>query len=423
MSVERNLFYGIIRCYSILVDCIRIVLFPVIKGYAREKGWDLDKRQKLPSPLRDFRGKRVVWLHAASLGEMKLLVKFHAMLHQRREDELYLVTGTTRNGVAYLEKNRHASFCATGFLPIDTITLVSRIVSHYAVCRVWLLETEIWPSLLHVCLRRNIPVGIVNGRLEEDSFTWYRRFRWFFAQLLEAVDIVLAQSDVYAERFAALGIPRKVIHVVGNIKGHIRIQRPKKKEWLDIRRRLNITEDDFVVTAGCMHAGEGKVLRTFVPQMEKLGYPCRLVVVPRYTGEAGDLLDEIGGNTLHLTETETLRRWNICIVEKMGILDDMYKAADAAIVGGTFVDIGGHNVWDAACYAIPVFYGPHVETQKESCRLLDNAGVGFSVSDGESMAERMFTVLKKQPMQFLKAQEAFIETTNRTRSIVEPLLP
>jgi 3-deoxy-D-manno-octulosonic-acid transferase len=240
---------------------------------------------------------------------------------------------------------------------------------------------------------------------------------------MEPVDLVLAQSDAYADRFAALGIPRNVIHVVGNIKGHIRIQRPKKKEWLDIRRRLNIAEDVFLVTAGCMHSGEGKALKTFLSHMDKRGYPCRLIVVPRYCEEAGNLLDEIGGNTLHLTDTQTSRRWDVCVIEKVGILDDMYKAADAAIVGGTFADIGGHNVWDAACYAIPVFYGPNFQTQKESCQLLESAGVGFTVSDGSELAERMFLVVREQPMKFLKAQEAFIEATNRTRSIVEPLLP
>ena len=113
----------------------------------------------------------------------------------------------------------------------------------------------------------------------------------------------------------------------------------------------------------------------------------------------------------------------ICLIEKTGILDDMYKAADAAVVGGTFTDIGGHNVWDAASFAIPVFFGPCHHTQQESCSLLRQAGVGFTASDGEELALRMFEVVKSVPMRFLEDQARFIKATNRTRSIVEPLLP
>ncbi|MBN1307682.1 MAG: hypothetical protein JXA18_07190 [Chitinispirillaceae bacterium] len=409
--------------YSTLLDFVRVVLSPLWRAAGVNGGWDLDMRQKLPSPVRDFRGRRVVWLHAASMGEAKLLIKFQAMLRQRHDEDLYLVTATTRSGVSYLEKNRQSTFCAIGFQPIDTMSLVSRIIDHYEVKRLWLMETELWPSLLRVCVRRCIPVGVVNGRIEPDSLRWYRRLKWLISPLLRQIDLVLAQSDEYAERFIELGVRKDAVRVVGNIKGHIRIERPQRKEWLAVRRGLNIDDEAFVVTAGCMHAGEGAVLRAFFSRMERRGYPCRLIVVPRYGAEAASLADEMGGTVVHLEEARTSRRWEICVIEKSGILDDMYKAADAAVVGGTFIDIGGHNVWDAACFAIPVFFGPYHHTQRESCALLQRAGVGFTVSNGDELADCMYDVVKACPKRFLEDQGRFIESTNRTRSIVEPLLP
>ena len=395
----------------------------MLRGYAKKKEWDLDKRQKLPTPLRDFRGSNVVWLHGASLGEAKLLARFYEMLHQHHPDDLYLVTAATRTGVAYLENQRQSKFCAVGFLPIDTMSQVTRIINHFTVKRLWLLETEIWPSLLGVCAKQGIPVGIVNGRIETGSFAWYRRFRWFVSRLFASVDVVLAQSDAYAERFTELGIPQDAVHVVGNIKGHIRIGRPHRDEWLALRRQMNIEEEAFVVTVGCLHEGEGDVIRIFRKTLEQLEYPCRIIVVPRYLKEAVVLVNEIGAHVVHLNEPATSRRWEVCVVEKMGILDDMYKMADAAVVGGTFVDIGGHSMWDAARYAIPVFFGPHYQTQLESGKTLLDAKVGYCVDDGEKLAQAMFDVMKKQPMAFLKAQAAFIEEMNKTRSVIEPLLP
>jgi 3-deoxy-D-manno-octulosonic-acid transferase len=423
MKSGEILFTLFVNSYSLITDFARIALFPLLRGVSERRNWDLDKRQKLPSAVRDIRGRRVVWLHASSLGEAKLLVKFAAMLRQRHDDDLYLVTATTRNGVEFLEKNRHPSFCAIGFQPIDSITMVRHVVEHYHVTRLWLIETELWPSMLLVCMRCGIPVGIVNGRIEERSFGRYRRLQAVVRPLLAPLDIVLAQSDAYAARFVELGARRDVVHVVGNIKGHVRIERPHKQEWLAVRRELNIDEQSFVVTAGCVHRGEGKALRAFFNRIEQLGYPCRMVVVPRYCHEAADILEELGGTVLHLTGPSTARRWNICIVAATGILDNMYMAADAAVIGGTFDDTGGHNMWDAARFGIPVFFGPDYHTQQESGETLLNAGVGFCASGGEDLADLVFDVVKGHPMRFYQAQAAFIEATNRAGSVLEPLLP
>ena len=423
MTISRWFTAVPVYFYSLLLDALRVLLTPLLRSIDERRKWDLNKRQKPPSPVRDFRGKRVVWLHASSMGEAKLLLKFYRMLTERNPDDLYLVTATTRTGVEFLEKNRRNNFCAIGFQPLDTISLVSQVIAHYSVRRLWLLETELWPSLLWVCARRGIPVGIVNGRIEERSYGKYRRLRALVAPLLEPVDTVLAQNDVYAARFTGLGIPGAAVHVVGNIKGHIRIERPQKAQWTSLRRGLNIEENAFVVTAGCMHSGEGTALRTFYSSMSRFGYPCKMVVVPRYIEEVPALLDEIGGNAAHLHDITTARKWDVCVIEKMGILDEMYKIADAAVVGGTFTDTGGHNLWDAACYAIPVFFGPDVHTQQQSAELLKAAGVGFGVSDGESLAQCMYAVVKEEPLRFLEAQKRFVETTNKKQSIVEPLLP
>jgi len=423
MNISRLIAGAVVVVYSVLLDTLRVILTPLLRGVSERRGWDLDKRQKLPSPVRDFRNRNVVWLHAASLGEAKLLLKFVGMLVERHDDELYVVTATTRNGVAFLEKNRHPAFCAVGFLPLDTISLVERVITHYGVRRLWLLETELWPSLLRVCAKRSIPVGIVNGRIEQASFVWYRRLHWLVASLLEPVSLVFAQTDEYAERFASLGVSRSSLFTVGNIKGHIRIGRPDRHEWLSLRRSMNIDENAFVVTAGCMHKGEGTVLGDFHRRLTELGYPCKLIVVPRHLDETLAIIEEMGGKVVHLDSCSTARVWDVCIIEKIGILDAMYTVADAAVVGGTFTDIGGHNVWDAACYGIPVFFGPFHEKQKEGCDLLLEAAVGFTAEDGLQLGEKMFDVVKREPMRFLQAQQAFIALTNKIRSIVEPLLP
>jgi 3-deoxy-D-manno-octulosonic-acid transferase len=190
-----------------------------------------------------------------------------------------------------------------------------------------------------------------------------------------------------------------------------------------VRNALNLNDNDFVITAGCAHAGEGKILRHCFDQLKEFNSNCKMIVIPRYLDEVPVLMEETGNIAIHLNEISTHQEWDMCIVGKLGILDDMYKIADSAIVCGTFTDIGGHNVWDAARFGIPVFFGPDYRTQTDSCETLITAGVGFSVSNGDHLAEKIFTVMKTDAKNFVSSQVAFIDKVNKSQSALEPLIP
>ena len=423
MSKQYNLVSAVIIVYSSVLEVLRKFLFPLLKKISDKKVWDLQNRQKLPSAVRDYRNRTVVWVHAASLGEAKLLFKFVEILEQRHPEDLYLITATTRTGVQYLMANRPGSVCAIGYLPIDTIPLMTRVIEHYSVTRLWLMETELWPSMLMACSKLGIPAGIVNARIEEKSFRKYSHFQWAMEFLFGCFDIVLAQNDDYAERFTRLGVKSDNVHVVGNIKGHVLIKSPSRKKWQSLRQALNINENHLVLTAGCVHAGEGRKLRECVDSLRENDFSVKLIVVPRHLDETSAIIEEIGGNVVHLQDVVTSCKWDMCVVEKMGILDDMYMVADAAFVGGTFVSTGGHNVWDAARFGIPVFFGPDYHTQIDGCEKLITAGVGFKAQNAQDLANQIFKVMKTDARRFVSAQIMFRETINKRQSVLEPLIP
>ncbi len=423
MKVSESIISLMVHGYSALLTLIRFIVFPFLKNVDRQRKWDLSGRQKIPAAVRDYRQKRVVWVHAASLGEAKLLCKFLLILEQRNPEDMYLVTAVTRTGVEYLEKNSPDSVCAIGFFPLDTIALVRKIINHYHVCRVWLLETELWPSMLWTLKHMAIPVGVVNGRIEEDSFVRYQRFRFLLNYFFKDFDIILAQNETYADRFRALGVRDECIHVTGNIKGHVIIKRPPVHDWKSIRRGLGLTEDDLVISCGCIHRGEGNVIRQCFDTLKNHGINCKMIIVPRYLNEIPDLMGEIGEGLLHIDDITTLCKWQMCVIGKMGILDDMYMIADAAIIGGTFSDVGGHNVWDAARFAIPVFFGPDYRTQVDGCEKLVDNGVGFKSHNGLELADLIANVLKREPKKFMQAQLLFMDKINQSQSVLGPLLP
>ncbi len=418
-KVGFNLLFSI---YSSIFEILRFSVNLLSRIFIFSK-WNLRERQNPPRLVRDIRNRTVVWVHAASLGEAKVLLKFLELLVSRHPEDLYLLTAASPTGVKFLEENRRAEVCAVGFLPLDTIPLMNKMLDRFKVSRIWLVETELWPSMLWCCREKRIPVGIVNGRLEERSYKNMKRLDFLFRPLFNQLDIVLVQDEIYSARFQELGVNPDCVHVIGNLKSHVTVRRPDTRHWISIRKKLNIDESVLLLTAGCIHPGEASVIRESFEKLRELGLPCRCIVVPRHLEAVPALIQELGDSALLLKDIETDQPWDLCVIEKMGILDDMYRIADAAIVGGSFVKVGGHNVWDPARFGIPVFFGPETHAQKESCERLVTSGVGFRVQDGSELGRTIYKVMKTEASRFVNAQILFAETVNKSQSILEPLIP
>ncbi len=406
--------------YSFVLNCFIIAILPLL-GKERVRSWHARDRRRLPYAVKPFNGKTVHWLHAASLGEAKLLLRFLRILESELPEVVYVLTATSETGVAFLEKHKVPSVCAVGYLPFDTLSSMKTIMSRFNISRVWIMETEIWPSLIYVCRRMGVPVGIVNGRLEEKSFEAYKTFGFLFRPLFEYLNPVLVQSRIYGERFERMGVKEEQTKVIGNLKSHVAIKRPQEQVWSEQRRDLALGEE-LVITAGCIHRDEAAVLREANEELQARGMKVKWIIVPRHLKSTMPIIKELGPDVLHLTTLYAAKEWKIAVVESYGVLEKMYMIADAAIVGGTFCPVGGHNMWEAAQFGIPVFFGTHTHAQQESCDRLMAAGVGFQSSDGTQLAEQIITTLKTQARAFIDAQVKFAESMNESVHFLKRLV-
>jgi len=421
MQMEKAILFITVHVYSALLQVMRVVLAPVIQAIVPR--YQLRDRCRLVAAHREFRGHTVVWLHAASLGEAKVLIDFLRILSQKHPEYRYVVTATSVAGVQFLRRCTHEAICAAGFLPIDTISCMRGMIERFSVSRVWLIETELWPSMLWVCLSRSIPVGIANARLEEKSLALYRRFGFMFRPIFRRLAAVLAQSEAYAQRFTAMGVDRVRISVIGNMKGRVTVRRPSLEEWMRLRRHMNAAEGSVVITAGCIHAEEGLTIRGAIDRLQRDFGDWKWIIVPRYLNEIEALMEALGAEAVLVKEPFMTRDWRVCVVGAYGVLENLYRIADAAVIGGTFMDTGGHNVWEAAQFGIPVMWGPNYHTQRESCERLRAAGVGFEVGGSEELAHTLIRVLKTDAKKFIRAQCAFIEQYSESTKSLEHAIP
>lgn len=414
---------AIVRGYSALITAATVIGFPLLSMHRRlYEQLDCKERRTGPNRLEYFTGP-TVWLHAASLGETRLLLQFVKILKQKHPQDYYVCTSTTKTGVAFLRSQKDPAIISTGFLPVDTLGAMNRMLHRFSVNRVWIMETELWPSMLFACRSMGIPVGIVNGRIEELSGRRYHAARFIFRPLFEELDPVLAQSDLYADRFKELGVDARRLHVVGNLKRRIVLEPLSATIRSSLRKAMSIAETDIVITAGCLHAGEGETIRKARDLIAATGVSLRWLVVPRYRAEVSDLVRELGPDTVTLDGLCSTATWSICIVDKMGILENAYGLADMALVGGTFCPVGGHSMWDATRFCIPVLFGPDVHEQEDSARELIEANVGFGVSSADDLAQKVLSLIGNEKNRVFHAIAHFSKQINSNRLDLAILIP
>lgn len=281
-----------------------------------------------------------VWLHGASLGEIKGLLPVISRL--RKEDISFLVTCTTPAGRIYLEKKN----IPASYLPLDLPGPVNRFLNRVSPKALILAETEFWPLLLHETVARGIPAAMVNGRLSKKSVRGYRTIAPLFRGILRCFRMVLTRSDKDTERFGTLGVEALT---AGDGKTHVKPPTPNQ-EWLT---RIKPGSKGILV-AGSTRKGEESLILEIARRTGMTP-----VIVPRHDGridEVKALCAEQGYSPDLWTDEKELSE--CLIVNIKGVLSALYGLADAAFVGGTLVPVGGHNILEPLAHNVPVIVGP-----------------------------------------------------------------
>jgi 3-deoxy-D-manno-octulosonic-acid transferase len=335
-----------------------------------------------------------LWIHAVSVGEVEIARRVLDALREHLGELPVTVTATTATGLALARKTL-ADRAVVAPCPLDLPGPVGRFFTAVDPRALVLVETELWPEMLHQAGVRGTPVAVVNARLAERSFRAYRRVRALLRPLLEPLTLVLARDDGDADRFAALGIARDRIRVTGNVKYDLaRDERPLP--WAADLPRL-AGGRPVVVAGSTMDAEEAAVLAALA-MLPSSAAPPFLVLAPRHPERCDGVV-----RLLHERGLAVLRRseWSpgvgtaadVLLIDTIGELARAYGLAEIAFIGGSLVSTGGHNPLEAAAWGVPVLSGPHVANFEEVYRELVGAGGARLVAGAEALAGELAELL------------------------------
>lgn len=344
-----------------------------------------------------------LWLHAVSVGEAVASRDIAKMFMADNPRWDLKVSTTTATGRSIAEKNFGAE--NVFYYPLDFSGMVSRTFDRVRPSLIVLMELEIWPNFLAEAAKRKVPVVVANARITERSVKRLAYVPWLARRMAGMVEAWYAQTQEYADRLVAIGVPEKRIEVTGSVKYDAVPPELDDLVARHYRRLFGCGEEyhrdggNLLVVTGSTHPGEEvavlEALRRAAPEM--IG-AIRVVLTPRHPERLDEVEKEASrfGKVVRRSmlpePTSDGPDWcgaDIILVDTMGELSKLYAAADIVFIGGTLVRHGGQNFIEPCGLARPTIVGPNLWNFSEPAELLGKHDCLRIINGPEELAQSL----------------------------------
>ena len=353
------------------------------------------RRDELPVP----QGSPRIWVHAVSVGEVTAAAPIVACLRSDLPEACIVLSTSTETGQEAARRLIPEAM-STIYYPLDVPFVVRKVLGRIRPDIFVTTETELWPNFLRIAGGMGVKIVIVNGRISPRSYRKYNITRFFWREVLRLVDRAGMISAVDAGRLRALGMDGDKVHILGNAKYDSLAAKTSRQLPEAMAAKLGIAADERVFVAGSTQKGEEQVVLNVYRRLLATCPDLLLVIAPRHIErsravtalakgagfEDAVALSEIAGGRLR-------RGDRVIVVDVMGELFALYGLATVVFCGGSLVPKGGQNILEPAAWGKVVFYGPSMEDFSNEKVLLEEAGAGVTVKNGDELLGGILSLL------------------------------
>lgn len=371
-----------------------------------------------------------IWFHTVSVGEViaaRPVIQSFVRAHPQYD---VVVTTTTTTGAREAQKIEGVIHA---FAPLDSPLAVHNFLQHFSPTHLFIMETELWPCLLNVTHQAGVKIAVFNARMPEKTCVKYEKYLNLISDVISSnLDMVICQTKQDAKRFERIGVPQTQVVISNSLKYDLHPNERLFKKARTIKQSK--WPDQIVLGAISTHDGEEELLiETFYNLCSK-HHNLRLIIVPRHQSGVElsiNFLNDINGQYQLRTETaHDLQDFDseILIGNTMGEIEFYLGLCDMVFMGGSFVDVGGHNPLEPAYFSLPIITGPYYYNFKEQFDLLIDKRGAFLANDHKrlfTLCEMFFddpNMMLETGLRALDVQQAGRGALERTLNYFEILL-
>jgi 3-deoxy-D-manno-octulosonic-acid transferase len=375
----------------------------------------------LPKPGR-------IWVHAVSLGETRAAAILIEALRTLWPDMRLLLTHSTATGWAQGQSVLRPGD-AQAWLPWDTPEATQRFLAHHQPQLGILMETEVWPMLVQACVQAKVPLVLVNARLNDQSLRSGLWWALLSRPAYRSLTTVLAQSPEDAARLEQLGA--NVRAVLGNLKFDVPPQPDAlalaqvwRSQWQSRGKPRPV-----VMLASTREGEEAMWLQALMSDADRLqalrATGVLWLLVPRHPQRFDEVHALVSAQgllclrrsawslpaTVPVDQAEKAQVW---LGDSLGEMPVYFQSADMALLGGSFMPLGGQNLIEAAAFGCPVIMGPHTFNFAEAAQNAQQAGAAVRVSDMDGALDQV-SVWLSQPAELANARQKGLDLVAQSR--------
>ena len=368
---------------------------------------------------------KIIWIHCVSVGEFnasKPLIDQLFILYPMHKILVSTSTMTGSNEVKKHYKNK-VTHC---FFPLDAPLIINSFIAKINPEVCILLETEIWPNLIHSLQKKKIPVMLVNARLSEKSFERYLRYSSrLVKKSLSSLNMICSQNAFSSNRFIALGADiEKVINT-----GSLKFDSQESSDLQTISALKKVTGERTVTVFASTRDGEEKQIVDSYLKSKKT-FSSLLIIVPRHPERFNEAFKIAKSSGLIVEKRSQINQCSpdteILIGDSMGELMSYYAISDIAFVGGSLSNNGGQNMLEAASLSKPIIFGPSVYNFEEISKKLLDDDAAIQVANADELMHTISELLsndsRRKELGF-NAKKTFDQNRGAANKIIDVIKP
>lgn len=367
----------------------------------------------------------LIWCHAVSVGESLALLSLIKRFCSSPDTHVLLTTGTLSS--ARLMSDRLPAGALHQFAPWDRRGWVSRFLDHWQPDLAIRMESEIWPNTMRALKDRQIPIAVINARLSDRSMRNWARFPSTARAVFGNIDLTLAQTGTFADRFRGLGA--RHVDVAANLKLAAEPLGADTNDLAALREQIGTRP---VWLAASTHEGEERIALAVHRALSAELPDLLTIIVPRHPGRATEILQfgvELGVTMCQRSRNDSAKiEADVYLADTFGELGLFFRVSPVVFMGKSLTAVGGQNPIEPAHFDCAILFGTHMENFEDIAKTMAGDNMAVQIESGEALEEAVRSFLSDEPRRrsYSTAADALIrhgtEGLEKTHTALQTLL-